>query len=89
MHVAGEGNWLTREYLWVCFDYVFRQLGVRKVLGEVDSTNQKALNFDRKLGFVHEYTIKDAGKCEDLHIMSMAREQCRWLKLGDKYGREK
>lgn len=81
MHVAAEGkHWLVREYLRTCFDYPFNQLKVNKVIGLVDSTNLDALRFDRHLGFVDEHVIKDAGKYGDLHILTMTREQCRFLK---------
>lgn len=81
MHVAAIGkNWLNREYLWMCFDFPFNQLKVKKVIGLVDSMNADALRFDRHLGFVYEHVIKDAGKQGDLHILSMTRDQCRFLK---------
>lgn len=80
MHVAAVGkNWLNREYLFVCFDYPFRQLKVNKILGFVDSTNHDALKFDKHLGFEIETVIKDAGPHGDLIILSMTNENCRWL----------
>jgi RimJ/RimL family protein N-acetyltransferase len=81
MHVAAipGRRWMTKEYLRVCFDYPFRQLGVCKIIGIVDSTNEDALRFDRHLGFVEEAIIKDAGKHGDLHILSMTRQQCRFI----------
>lgn len=79
MHVAIDKP-VTREYTRVCFDYPFNQLGVNKVLGLVDSTNSKALRFDRHLGFVEEARISDAGKDGDLVILTMTRQQCRWIK---------
>jgi RimJ/RimL family protein N-acetyltransferase len=81
MHVAGEGgHWMTREFARVCFDYPFRQLGVNKVLGFVDSTNTQARRYDEHLGFVLEHVITDAGKSGDLCIYSMTAAQCRWLR---------
>lgn len=82
MHVASDGSrrWMNREYLRVCFDYPFNQLKVKKVIGLVDSTNQAALDFDHNLGFVTEAIIKDAGKFGDMHILSMTRDQCRFLR---------
>lgn len=80
MHVAGVGKrWMAREFLWTCFDYPFNQLKVNKVIGLVDSTNSDALRFDRHLGFVEEAVIKDAGKFGDLHVLTMTRDQCRFL----------
>jgi len=82
MHVASDGSrrWMNREFLRISFDYPFNQLKVKKVIGLVDSTNQAALDFDHNLGFVTEAIIKDAGKHGDMHILSMTRGQCRFLK---------
>lgn len=87
MHVASDesGQWMTREYLAVCWDYPFRQLKVNKVIGPVDSGNHDALRFDRALGFVHEATLKDAGRTGDLLLLTMTREQCRFL--GERYAK--
>jgi hypothetical protein len=80
MHVAAIGkNWMVRDYLRACFDYPFNQMKVNKVIGLVDSTNLDALRFDRHLGFVDEAVIKDAGKFGDLHILTMNRQQCRFI----------
>lgn len=80
MHVAGEGRkWLNREFIRACFSYVFEQLGVHKVIGMVPSTNTDALRFDYKLGFIKEATIEDAVPDGDLILLTMTRDQCRWL----------
>jgi L-amino acid N-acyltransferase YncA len=78
MHVALEQS-IPRSFLKACFDYAFNKLGVLKVIGLVDSTNEKALRFDRHLGFIEETCIKDAGKHGDIVILTMTREQCRWI----------
>ncbi len=81
IHVAIEpGARMTREWLFVLFDYAFRQLGVNKIIGVVDSTNEAALRFDKHIGFVEEAVIADAGKHGDMHILTMTRQQCRFLK---------
>lgn len=79
MHVAVEGKWIARDFIRVCFRYAFGQLRVRKVIGLVDSSNAKALKMDRQLGFVTEAIIRDASPGGDLCILTMTREQCRWL----------
>lgn len=81
MHVASDGTrrWLNREFLKAAFSYPFNQLKLNKVIGVVDSTNADALRFDHHLGFVTEAIIKDAGKHGDFHILSMTRQQCRFL----------
>lgn len=79
MHVAVEKP-VSRRFTWMCFDYPFNQLKVEKVMGLVDSTNEKALLFDKKLGFTQEACIAGAGKHGDLLILTMTRPQCRWIK---------
>lgn len=90
MHVASDGSrkWMTREYLWVCFDYPFHQLGVNRIIGLVDSTNEQALRFDLALGFKVECEIEDAGKTGSLVILSMSKDSCRWLRIGERHGRK-
>lgn len=79
-HVAMDTTTAPREWMNVCFHYVFDQLKVKKLIGIVDSTNEKAIRFDKHLGYIHESTIKDAGKHGDTLIFTMTREQCRYLK---------
>jgi len=79
IHIAGEGNWLTRDYLRYCFDYAFNFVKVKKLIGLVESQNAKALRFDKHLGFAHEHTIKDGVPGGDLVILSMTRDQCRYI----------
>ena len=78
MHVAIDPR-INKEYTQFCFRYPFNQLGVKKVIGLVESNNAKALRFDKHLGFIEEYVVKDAGRHGDIHILSMTREQCRFL----------
>lgn len=87
MHVAAEKP-VTRTFTRTCFDYPFNQLGVQKVIGLVDSTNDSALRFDLHLGFVEEARVKDAGKFGDLILLTMTRQQCRWIQ-GEAHGRKK
>lgn len=88
MHVAGEGKrWMTREYLRICFDYPFNQLKVRKVIGLVPSSTPEVVAFDKNLGFIEEHRIRDAHPRGDLVILSMTKQQCRFL--GERYGSQK
>ena len=80
MHVAGVGKrWLVREFLHFCFRYPFEQLKVNKVVGLVDSSNAAALRFDLHLGFQQEAVIKDAGRTGDIIVLTMTRDQCRFI----------
>jgi RimJ/RimL family protein N-acetyltransferase len=79
-HTAGfNKRWVNEEMLWVCFDYPFNQLKVKKMWGQVPASNQKALKFNKSLGFEVEQVIKDVYPDGDMNLMSMYREQCRYL----------
>lgn len=82
MHCAGEGRtWLTREFLFACFDYVFRQLRCKVAVSPVDADNHDCIRFISHLGFVETGRVPEgAGDC-DLLIFSMPRRTCRWLDL--------
>lgn len=85
MHVAGEGSWMTREYLRVCFDYPFRQLKVNQIIGLVDSSNLAARRLDEHLGFKLRCSIPNAGPVGDLCIYSMSPSECRFLQLKERH----
>lgn len=82
IHIAGDGKggWFSREFCWFCFFYPFEQLGVKKLIGHVAGENKAALRFDKHLGFVVEQVVKGAAGGDDLHILTMTKDQCRFLK---------
>lgn len=80
MHQAGfHPRWMTRELLWIVFDYPFNKLGCAKVCGTIPSDAVELLEFNRRLGFKVETKITDAYPSADMLILSMRREDCRWL----------
>lgn len=82
MHVASfDGRWLSKSLLFVAFGYPFLQLGCSKVIGRVNENNKRALEFDLKVGFIEEARIRDVYPEGDLLILTMRRDQCRWLNL--------
>ena len=81
MHVAAAvKHWLDREYLRVCFDYPFRQLGCKAVIGLVGEKNHKARRFDEHLGFKLTAAIPEGHPDGSLLIYAMRKSDCRWLK---------
>jgi hypothetical protein len=85
-HIAATGkNWLNREFLWHVSYYPFMQLGVRKVLAPVESTNHRSIKWTEHFGFTLEATLKDAAPNGDLLIYSLTKDQCKWLDLKGKY----
>ncbi len=83
MHVAGEGNWVTRELLHAVFDYPFNVAGCRVVLGLVPSGNERALRFDKRVGFNEVARIEHAHPDGALIVLEMRREACRYLRKQD------
>lgn len=81
IHIAiSNPKFVTRRAISEVFEYPFYQLGVKKVIGIVDSANTAALTFDLRLGFGIEAIVKDAYDMGDMYILSMTQEQCRWLR---------
>ena len=83
LHICGiDPHWISRDLIYVCFDYPFNQLRVKKIWGRVPASNTTALDLDRKFGMVEEHRLKDVFPDGDLIILSMYRAQCKWLALG-------
>ena len=74
-------NWISKDLLWASFDYPFNKLGVKVILAAVSSNNEEALRMNRHLGFVDKAYIEDAHDDGDLVILTMRREDCRWLDI--------
>lgn len=83
-HMAITGR-ITRQYLFVIFDYAFRQMSAAKVILPVQSTNSKSIKFVTNLGFREEARIKDAAPDGDVLLFTLAKQDCRFL--GEKYGK--
>lgn len=86
IHMAGfNPRWITRPLLYLAFDYPFNQLGVQKLFGLVPERNHKARNINLKLGFRIEYLAEGVFNHKDdvngMYLMSMTRDECRWLKM--------
>jgi hypothetical protein len=84
MHQAIEGR-MSRDFVHAAFHYPFVQMGLNCVLGIVAESNTAALKMDRHLGFKTLCRIKHGGRGgEDVLLMEMRREDCRFL--GGRYG---
>jgi hypothetical protein len=84
-HIVCEDR-MTPEWLAAIFDYPYNVCDVDKIIAPVSSTNAKALKLVRNMGFTEEARITDATPNGDLVLMTMAREQCRFL--GERYGQK-
>lgn len=82
IHCAGTGKtWLNREFLYVVFDYVFRQLKCNVVINTVSSANEASVRFTRHIGFAESLRIEGGAADGALIIFLMPRSACRWLSL--------
>jgi RimJ/RimL family protein N-acetyltransferase len=79
MHVCGEGNWLTREFLIRVFYYPFIECKLRRVTALVASRNQQTLRFCSSLGFQYEGRARHALPDDDVIIFGMLRAECRFI----------
>jgi len=81
VHIAGVGKrWLTKTFLFACFDYAFNQCGLKRLTGLVSEHNHEALRFDKHLGFEHEFTVPHGNAGGAVIMLVMWKEKCRWIK---------
>lgn len=82
MHMVNlKGGYTPKELLKAAFDYPFNQCGIEKTLGIVNSKNEKAMEYDLKLGFkeiLRFAEMHDDGG--DIVVFEMNKADCRWIK---------
>ena len=80
IHTAGDGHWVSREFIAKTFDYPFRQAGMEHLFAPVAATNTRALRFDKHMGFREFGRIPDGyERGTDLIVLTMARKDCKWI----------
>jgi L-amino acid N-acyltransferase YncA len=79
--LAGNGNFMSKDFLWAMFDYPFNKLKLKVIIATISGINDKSLKLSRHLGFEEVATIADAHEDGDLVIMVMRRENCKWLQI--------
>ena len=78
MHVAIDDPLAVRCLLKPAFGIVFTARNI--AIGQVISTNQAALDFDKHLGFKEVARIRDGWKPGvDVVLLEMRRADCRWI----------
>lgn len=88
IHCAGDGNWLTRDFLWMVFDYAFNQLNCKVIVNTVPVSNKESMRFTEHIGFTPSLPIKDGAEDGDLMVFVLHKDDCKWLdneKLQRKY----
>ncbi|RLC18921.1 MAG: hypothetical protein DRI24_01765 [Deltaproteobacteria bacterium] len=83
IHVASVPGayWFTKELLYKSFHFPFVVHGRNIVASKVSSSNEAAVNFNRKLGFKEQCRIKGGSSSGDLIIFTMYRAECKWLDM--------
>jgi RimJ/RimL family protein N-acetyltransferase len=61
-------------------DFIYNQSGCVRFSAFVDANNEKAIKLNKHIGFVVEATLHDAGDNGDVLIMTLFKENCRFLK---------
>lgn len=85
MHVAFDKPIACRSLLFASFDYLFNQCGRELALGILPSHNEKALAFDKKVGFREAYRVRDGWAAgDDLVLIELRKNDCRWLRRGER-----
>lgn len=86
MHSAGDGNWVSREFLRDAFHYPFVTCDVNVIVGTVAGNNARALKFNKHLGFEVLFRLKDGWESGiDMVVMGMSKQSCRWLTQEQKH----
>ena len=80
MHCAGDGNWVSREFIKAAFDYPFNKCGMVSIIATMSSTNLRAQKLDKHFGF-EDFAVVPRGwdGTEDLLVLKMDKDKCRWL----------
>ena len=80
VHQCVQGR-VPRMFWWAVTDYPFNQLGCKRITGLVESTNKKALELNKHIGFRVEATLEKAGQNDaDMVVMVLWKEDCRFLR---------
>ena len=89
VHFAGfHPRWICKDLLFVCFDYPFNQLGVKKMFAQVPMSNETSLKLCRHFGWKPEQVIEDVYPDGDMQLFSMYRADCRFLDIVPSFAKE-
>jgi hypothetical protein len=62
----------------VC-DYAFNVCKLKRITGLVPTNEPDTIKFDKHLGFVEEYIMKDGAPNADMMVLVLWPKNCRWL----------
>jgi hypothetical protein len=70
----------SREFWIFVAKHIFVDCGCKRFSAMVESDNEKAIKLNLHIGFEIEATLKQAGKSGDIHIMTLWKDNCRFLR---------
>jgi len=74
-------NWITRDFLWMIFDYPFRQLDCNQVINHCRAKNADAIQLCKSMGGKEVAKIEAVFPDDDVVILSIKRQGCRFLDI--------
>ena len=77
--MAVEHAQMVKEFLWAIFDYPFNQLGVGKIMVNVEAANDLSIKMLKRMGFIREAYIDGVFPSGAMIIMSLVKDNCVWL----------
>ena len=82
-HLAGfKRHWLSRSFLWLIFDYTFRQCSFERLFCFVPEFNDRSLRLVEHLGFREVGRLRGAySGPQDRIVLCAERSDCRFLRL--------
>lgn len=79
-HMAVDTPVAWRVLVRPAFGYPFRQAGKSVIVGVIPAGNARSIHLAKRLGLRETYRIRDGwAPGEDLVVLEMRREECRWL----------
>lgn len=77
---AGAGAWIDRPLLRTVFGYVFgtEWLNCHRCTIQVAASNMRMRKLAQRLGFVPEGRLREGLPNDDLLILGMLKDECRW-----------
>ena len=74
----GKKGWMTLGFLRLLHDYIFNQLGCRRVTSLIDESNEVALKQAKRVGFVEEGRLRKGAEDGDVLVFGMLKEDFKY-----------
>lgn len=75
---AGDRGWITRGFMILLTDYIYRQLGCVRCTSLIEAKNEHAVKQAEKIGFVLEGCIREGAPSGDVLVYGMLEKEFRY-----------